>query len=277
MREIDAVVTLLCDDSDRETQELVLEQLLSMPERDLRAIRETCKQTAPERAGSIEPALYRRIWQRQIRELPTLNTSDLQSCMIFLAQFANADLRPHEVKARLSSLAEYTRAQFKEDDAVGIKIDALVSVLAELHQFRGNQQDYYDPRNSFIDQVLERKLGIPISLSAVYLLVGWKAGLPMFGVGLPGHFIVGVSTGKGTASYLDPFRHGARLTPLECEQLVAQCGYNFEPGMLRPVSNEYIFGRALENLLQIYHKVGDNPRRDAIGAMRTMVTGNLLV
>ena len=82
-REIDAIVTLLCDDSDVETQELVHEQLLGMPETRLRAIREVCREQAPERVLSIEPALYRRIWQRQVRQLPTLNTSDLQSSLIF--------------------------------------------------------------------------------------------------------------------------------------------------------------------------------------------------
>ena len=87
--------------------------------------------------------------------------------------------------------------------------------------FRGNLQEYYDARNSYFNDVLDRRTGIPISLSAVVMAVGACAGLRIVGVGLPGHFVV-KATEAGEEVLFDPFHGGRVLTPQECETLVEQ-------------------------------------------------------
>ena len=116
--------------------------------------------------------------------------------------------------------------------------------------FAGNQDDYYDPRNSYLSQVLERHLGIPITLSLVYMEVGRRLGLPAEGVGLPGHFIVRID-GEGEGLYVDAFHQGRLMTGQECLQAVQSMfrgRVNLRLEHLLPYSNRQILTRLLGNL-----------------------------
>jgi regulator of sirC expression with transglutaminase-like and TPR domain len=128
--------------------------------------------------------------------------------------------------------------------------------------FRGNTQEYYDPRNSYLNEVLDRRTGIPITLSVVAMAVGSRAGLEVVGVGLPGHFVA-KAAGDGEEALFDPFHGGRRLTPDECEQLVAQVtGQPFRAGAaaLRAASPGHIVQRMLNNLKAVYVGAEDFPR-----------------
>lgn len=120
--------------------------------------------------------------------------------------------------------------------------------------FRGNAEDYGDPRNSYLNEVLDRRLGIPISLSVVYLSIAKRLDIPAFGVGLPGHFIVGVRDGRDTW-YLDPFHGGGRLSINDCARLVeSTTGYSgsFQMEWLAPLPPRQILARMLHNLRVVY-------------------------
>ena len=121
--------------------------------------------------------------------------------------------------------------------------------------FHGNEAEYYDPRNSCLDAVLDRRLGIPITLSVVYLEVARRVGQPLAGIGLPGHFIVQYNDG-GYSTFLDPFHGGKPLTEEDCRILAREVGVdiNAEPSTLQPVSNRYILVRMLNNLRSAYFR-----------------------
>jgi regulator of sirC expression with transglutaminase-like and TPR domain len=128
--------------------------------------------------------------------------------------------------------------------------------------FRGNTQEYYDPRNSYFNQVLDRRTGIPITLSAVAMAVGTRAGLEVVGVGLPGHFVAKAVL-DGREALFDPFHGGRRLAPLECEHLVGQVtGMSFEAtaANLQALPLGLIVKRWLTNLKGVYLRAGDLPR-----------------
>lgn len=130
------------------------------------------------------------------------------------------------------------------------KIEALSHFFFAECQFKGNVMAYSDPRNSFLNQVLERRLGIPISLSLIYVAVARQLGLTAYGVGLPGHFIVGVEDGMEKL-LLDPFHGGERVSMADCERLVAETvGYEgpLDPRWLEPVGPRAVLARMLNNL-----------------------------
>ena len=115
--------------------------------------------------------------------------------------------------------------------------------------FRGNSEDYYNPHNSCLNEVLAQRSGIPISLSVLYLEIARRLRRPVFGIGLPGHFIVQYNDGK-YATYIDPFQGGALLNAEDCYQLA---GVKFpDPRVLQPVDNRQILFRMLNNLRGIY-------------------------
>jgi regulator of sirC expression with transglutaminase-like and TPR domain len=126
--------------------------------------------------------------------------------------------------------------------------DGLRVQLFEREGFRGNVAHYDDPDNSFLDRVLERKLGIPISLSAVMIAVGGRAGVPVVGIGMPAHFLVRRADAQ---VYCDPFNGGRLLNADGCEALFRELTGGtgaFDPSFLTPVDAHQVLSRMLNNL-----------------------------
>lgn len=137
--------------------------------------------------------------------------------------------------------------------ALGVgSLDGLVQRLFVEEAFSGNGTDYYDPRNSLLPFVLRRKLGIPITLAVVAIEVGRRAGVPLEGVGMPGHFLV---RAVGTHTHLDVFSGGVALSAAECEarfRAVSGPEVPFGPHLLTTTPTRAILVRMLENLRTIY-------------------------
>jgi regulator of sirC expression with transglutaminase-like and TPR domain len=177
-------------------------------------------------------------------------------------RFADLAADPH---AELDVLALAIAAEFRDVDAAGAmrtldRLGAeLVSeatgapesqalacrrVLGTIHGFTGDREDYDNPDNSMLDLVLERRQGLPILLSVVYVEVARRAGIPLAGVGLRGHFVVG-HFGADPPLLLDPFDGGAEVTPREAD------------GEVRPWGAREIVMRMLNNLVLAYQRRGD--------------------
>jgi regulator of sirC expression with transglutaminase-like and TPR domain len=148
---------------------------------------------------------------------------------------------------------------------------ALAAHLFSRLGFAGNRLDYADPRNSFLDEVLDRRLGIPISLSVLLLEVARRRGVDLVGVGMPGHFLVGAGDGL----YLDPYHGGEVLDVDGCRARFTQVRGDlpFDPGYLAPVDSAVILGRMLSNLVGTYlaraprHAIWALVLRTAIGGL----------
>jgi len=132
---------------------------------------------------------------------------------------------------------------------------ALNHVLFEEVKLRGNREDYYDPRNSFLNDVLDRGLGIPITLSIVYMEVSRRVGLPLSGVGMPGHFLLKHYGHDGHETLIDCFNRGDILSRQDCQSRLDEI-YSGEmalrPEFLHPISRRQILTRMLNNLKTVY-------------------------
>ncbi len=140
-------------------------------------------------------------------------------------------------------------------------VNALSEFLFDVLQFWGNLEDYYDPRNSYLDQVMARRTGIPITLSLLYVEVGRRLGIPLAGVGMPGHFLVKHLDVDDL--YVDPFYGGILLNEGECAQRlreITRSNIAWEPEFLEPVSNREFITRILRNLKGIHLRRQDHER-----------------
>jgi len=159
--------------------------------------------------------------------------------------------------ARLDALA--ARTQCDPTLPPHANIASLNKLLFEEENFSGNEADYDDPRNSYLNDVLDRKLGIPITLSLIYQEVARRCGLPVVGVGFPGHFLTKYLTVSGEI-LLDPYHRGVVVTQQDCkEKLKAQFGDDAElrPSYLLESSAKQILGRMLNNLKGSYFRRKD--------------------
>jgi regulator of sirC expression with transglutaminase-like and TPR domain len=183
---------------------------------------------------------------------------DLLRAALTIARTEYPDLDIRNYVNRVEALASKVRLQISADSPVVEMINTLNRVIFHEMDFRGNREDYYDPRNSFLNDVLERRLGIPITLSVVYMEVARRIGLPLVGVGMPGHFLLKVYDVEGRQILIDPFNNGAMLNAADCEQrmkVVYAGEMHFKPEYLLPVSRRQILTRMLNNLRHIYMSV----------------------
>ena len=144
---------------------------------------------------------------------------DVAELALHLARDEYPDLDVADYLGRLADLAHQARAHMGGD--LERRVAGLSHFLFDDLRFRGNVQDYYEPDNSYLHSVMDRRLGLPITLSVVTMAVAARAGLTVHGVGLPGHFVVKAVDGAREVIF-DPFHGGQILSPCDCEQLVRQ-------------------------------------------------------
>jgi len=193
---------------------------------------------------------------KRLRDALT-NDSSITTLDLAALELASVEFPRLDVEASLSRL-EILAGQIEAGlppHATGLEfIQVANHLLFESLLFRGNEGDYYDPRNSCLNSVLSRRLGIPITLSVVYIELARRLSRPIYGVGLPGHFIV-VYQDSDSRHWIDPFHHGRILSFSDCCLLAKETAgvdVRANPAVLAPVSNRQILVRMLSNLKAIY-------------------------
>lgn len=181
---------------------------------------------------------------------------DLGLGALLIARDIYPELDTSAYMEQLDRMALDVLERIGETDEPSRQIAQLNHYLFEEKAFKGNQDDYYNPRNCYLNDVLERKLGIPITLSVVYIETSKRVGLPVAGVGFPGHFIV-KHKGEYLETFIDPFDGGRILSEDALREKltsVFQQPTPLQPEFLKQVSNREILERILRNLKHIYFK-----------------------
>lgn len=180
---------------------------------------------------------------------------DLLRAALTIARTEYPDLDFEGYGARIEELARRVKRLAPDLGDPSESIAALNRVLFEEEGFRGNREDYYDPRNSLLNDVLDRKLGIPITLAVVYMEVARRVGFPLVGVGMPGHFLLKHYDVDGREILIDPFNRGSILTAKDCQQRLDELyggQMPLQPAFLMAVSRRQVLVRMLNNLRSIY-------------------------
>jgi regulator of sirC expression with transglutaminase-like and TPR domain len=171
-----------------------------------------------------------------------------------IASIETPDLDPQPFLAILDRMASGIASRLPLGAAGREFVPAANRYFFDELGFHGNEIDYNDPRNNCLNYVLDRRTGIPIALSVVYIEVARRLGQPVSGIGLPGHFIVEYNDGEFTA-YIDPFHSGRLLTADDCRQLARErTGSDADATALAPVGTRYIVVRMLNNLRSAYFR-----------------------
>ncbi len=187
---------------------------------------------------------------------------DLARAGLLVSRLAYPDLDEPALMAQLDDLGARLRAKVSGLRGAVAIARAMGRLLCKEDGFRGNSKDYYDPDNSYLNCVLERRTGIPITLSLLYMEVGRRAGLDVRGIGMPGHFLVGVYE-KEERIFLDPFYSGTVLNEKECRRRAAvqhQGALVWNSRFLEPSEEKAMIVRLLRNLRAIYGNLGDVAR-----------------
>ena len=197
---------------------------------------------------------------------------DLERGVFLIARYAYPMFDEPRYSAMLDDMASEVRDRLGSRVSGEEAVKNLGRFLFTEQGFHGNTKNYYDTENSYINKVLDRRTGIPISLSIVYLLLTHRLNLPAFGVGMPGHFLVKFEAGKYKI-FVDCFNGGALLTERDCTRFLQQAGYGFEDRFLDKTSNRAILIRSLKNLVPIYRKMEEPLKEERFSRFAKILEG----
>ena len=250
-----ALAKLLADDDARVLQ-LLEERLTHMGDEAIAALEfvmrdgePSAQQNARQILGSIRE---RNSWQVFGRFCATCGDHfDLEESVWLLAKTRYPELDDSPYRARLDQMARELRERLTGRETPRGTIEVCNRYLFHTLGYRGNKQDYYDADNSYLNRVLDRRLGIPISLSVLYMVLARRLNLPLVGVAMPAHFMLKWHS-PDVQFLIDTFHEGALLNEDDCRELCARLGVAFQPAFLSPASPRIILLRMCNNLRAIY-------------------------
>lgn len=208
----------------------------------------------------MDLTIARQLFYQEINQPDT--AIDLAKAALYMALEEYPDFEPLDYLSALDTIADRVRLRLPPQNYPLRIIQTINRYLYDDLEFSGNNADYYDPRNSFLNQVIDRRTGIPISLSLVYLEVAKRIDFPMVGIGMPGHFLIRPDF-EDAGIFVDAFNGGEILFPEDCQGRLSQIygqPMELQPAFLAPVSPRQLLGRMLGNLKAIYFQQGDAMR-----------------
>ncbi len=249
----------LMDDADPFVRAKVKEQLLQIGEDALPFLEIAANNEKPEirviARRMIEDIFPIQLANRFTELCRTAGSGDLdlEKGVHLIMEFGYPGVDPSEVTARLDRLAHQLSSNLTPGDTPAQVVEKVTRFLFQEMEFKGNQEHFLDPDNTYFNKVLENKTGIPITLSALCVLIGERLRLPLVGVGLPGHYIAKYNAPKDPV-FFDPFYQGRILSRDECIQRVENFGHRFEEHLLAQATHRETLVRMMNNLIMIYNQ-----------------------
>jgi len=266
-KELDSLFTFLTDTRNQESRKIIVTRLLELVPFGHHPIMyiETVN----------DPALRMILREKYVRNLnewkmlydlkKSLRKSrgeiDLETGAFLVSRFSTKTMMTPEIfRKKLDKLADPLRERLADFGNIEpeLQLDILRQYIFEDCGFKGNSENYYDPENSYITSVLESGSGIPVSLSVLVLLIAKRVGIPLYGVNLPGHFLVRLGGNAANRLFMDPYNSGNILTEEECFHFLTWQGLEASPGYLAGSGSMAIIKRMYRNLINFHASNGNN-------------------
>jgi regulator of sirC expression with transglutaminase-like and TPR domain len=250
-----ALAKLLADEDPR-TVQLLQDTLAARGEEGIRLLESIARDGEPaaqHNATQILRVLRETVaWEGLARFCATCGSHfDIEVASWLVARTRYPDFDEAAYRARVDQMARELRERLTGRETPRATIEVCNHYLFRTLGFRGNRQDYYDPDNSYLNRVLDRRVGIPISLSVLYLLLARRLRLPLVGINMPAHFLLKWHS-TTTSFYFDPFHEGELFDEADCRELCKRLGVVFNPVFLTPTTPQIILLRMCNNLQAIY-------------------------
>lgn len=263
----------LLDDEDPRSLELVRRRLLDVGAPAIPFLEAARAASDPELAARYDEMAEELRFQDLKREFLALSAErvpDLEAGSFLLSRFVRPAADSAVYRRWLDRVAAAVDDEIPEDATVAESARRLSAHLFQSMGFAGNEANYYDPDNSALTRVIDTRRGIPVTLSVLYLLAAKRLKLPIYGVGTPGHFLLGFRE-DGETRYLDAFRAGKLMDAHEVKRMLVRNGYEFREEYLKPCGPREILARMMRNLLSIYQKSGALGRAERLSALVEIV------
>lgn len=276
MNEFGHLIRLL-DDEDESIYSNIRSRFISLGESSTHFLKKYLNDEnalIKKRANEIVSVLNFENTEEKFRNLSLNNKNDkLEDYMFLLTSFEYPGININIYKRKLDKMSLDIEARLSKPDGDMIQINPAEVLKTINHylftekEFQGNTENYYEPDNSYINRVLDTGLGIPITLSVIYLLISRRLKIPVYGINLPGHFILKYSDNL-EEFFIDPFNKGIIITKKEALEFIKKIGMSKDdfdkiPYLKTTTDNEIIL-RVMRNLIDIYKKTGESRKADQL-------------
>lgn len=255
--QVRALIRLLGDESEY-VAETVRAEILALGERAVPYLQEVMKSGPAQTQEAIHTLLDDIGNDEALRHFEAFSSgpTDLEEGAFLLARVLYPQLDTAAYQHQLDQMADTLRPRLNNHTDPEAVMAIMHPYLFEELGFKGNTTDYGNPENSYINRVLDLRLGIPISLSALYLFLARRLNLPVMGVGLPGHFLLSYRT-EARTFLIDPFNKGNLLTREMCIEFVTRNGRVWQEDFLSATADRDILARMIRNLIGSYTGLGE--------------------
>jgi len=193
-----------------------------------------------------------------------IHDAPLEEIVFLIAQIGYPTLSIEKYQRALNKIETAFHIEYYTSSMTEVNKALLLNVIIYDHEgYRGNSSNYYDPENSYINRVIDRKLGIPITLGALYLIIAQRLGLPIYAVNMPAHFMLKYER-KNYELFIDPFNRGRILEKQDCIRFLINAGYGYVDQYLARASTIDICERMLNNLKNSYRELNNLPKLSLI-------------
>jgi regulator of sirC expression with transglutaminase-like and TPR domain len=284
-KEIEALIRLL-DDSDEEVYTHVKDRIITLGEPVIPQLEEAWEHSFNHILQTrIEDIIHKIQLDSLIGKLSNWReegSTDLLKGALLVARYQYPDLEEEPYYRQLELIKKDILAESQEKMTPVEQIKVINHVLFDVFRFSGNKASFHAPPNNYINSVLESKKGNPLSLSIVYLVVAQSLNIPLAGVNLPEHFVLGyIGQGRRNALgeleqpisfYINPFSKGTIFSKREIDTFLSQLKISPQPEFYRPCSNRQIILRMINNLIFAYEGMGYKHKADELKQLRQIVS-----
>ncbi len=263
-KDLGSLITLL-EDEDQKIVDTIASHIVNIGPAAVPYLNEATA-TQPTLAHRIDPVVE----EIRVNELGNAflglskhgdTKTGLEVGVFLIAQFGRPSMDVDTYTEKLNAMAEEARAKILPHTSSKNILNAYNQYFFVEQGFHGNTTRYEEAENSFLDQIIDRRTGIPIGLSVLYILLGSRIGLPLYGVGTPGHFLVKYDA-KDYKIFIDCFNNGVLLTDKGCARFLIRSGHGFKASYLHRSPVRSILTRMLRNLISLY-KTNEQPAKAA--------------
>jgi regulator of sirC expression with transglutaminase-like and TPR domain len=260
--QMDAILSLL-DDPDPVVQDAIRARLLELGDTAAPALRlasasddDLVRLNADAALREIGLGRFRAEIEDVIDSHPSGDDIDLEQAAFAIALLRYPEMRRIDYTRQLDTMASMLDDRLRGCDNGYMVVRELNSYLIDQLGFQGCRRDhdnFYDPENSYMNRVMERRIGIPVTLSVIYILLGQRLRLPLFGVGIPTKYMLKYRSSR-EEFFINPFDGGKILNYSDCRRYLREVNVPYKPEYLEPISNRQTVARMMRNLAEIYQK-----------------------
>jgi regulator of sirC expression with transglutaminase-like and TPR domain len=263
MSQRDALIRLLRD-NDPATVSLLKEQLIGAGSDGIATLRDLLTlddEAVTSHVREVLEKIERDLAQDEMLLCAHLfpEHGDIESAWWLLTRCFEPEAPIAKLRRKLDAWGRRLRMLVAQAGSSRERLQALTTFMSEDLGFRGNAEEYYDPRNSLLSDVIETRLGIPISLAMLYVIVGRRADMRIDGINLPGHFIA-----RYERILFDPFHGGRILSRPDCEAILARQRLKTQSCYFAPASPRLVLMRMLANLVFIFERSGEKEKHGLV-------------